>query len=130
MTAELDALYAVMENVDPATWPGLTVAQRCALGRFAKPVVMEFPVSSVLELKVGHVYRAKRPARSGTIFKPVYNDRMIVWVSAWGNEVQYDSPSVSIGRKLPIVSKEKFLSWAGKDVTEGYPKSEWMEYPR
>lgn len=31
------AMEAVMESVDPATWPGLTVEQRCALGRFAKP---------------------------------------------------------------------------------------------
>ncbi len=31
------AMEAVMESVDPATWPGLTVAQRCALSRFAKP---------------------------------------------------------------------------------------------
>ena len=31
------AMEAVMESVDPATWPGLTIAQRCALGRFAKP---------------------------------------------------------------------------------------------
>lgn len=31
------AMEAVMESVDPATWPGLTTAQRCALGRFAKP---------------------------------------------------------------------------------------------
>jgi hypothetical protein len=31
------AMEAVMESVDPATWPRLTAAQRCALGRFAKP---------------------------------------------------------------------------------------------
>lgn len=31
------AMEAVMHSVDPATWPGLTVAQRCSLGRFAKP---------------------------------------------------------------------------------------------
>ena len=31
------AMEAVMESVDPATWPGLTPTQRCALGRFAKP---------------------------------------------------------------------------------------------
>ena len=31
------AMEAAMESVDPATWPGLTPAQRCALGRFAKP---------------------------------------------------------------------------------------------
>ena len=34
---EQAALEAVMESVDPATWPGLTVQQRCALGRFGKP---------------------------------------------------------------------------------------------
>ncbi len=34
---EMEAMEAVMESVDPATWPGLTAAQRCALGRFAKP---------------------------------------------------------------------------------------------
>lgn len=33
------AMEAVMESVDPATWPGLTSAQRCALGRFAKPEI-------------------------------------------------------------------------------------------
>ena len=34
---ETEAMEAVMESIDPATWPGLTIAQRCALGRFAKP---------------------------------------------------------------------------------------------
>lgn len=34
---EVAAMEAVMENVDPATWPGLTTDQRCSLGRFAKP---------------------------------------------------------------------------------------------
>ena len=37
------AMEAVMESVDPATWPGLTVDQRCALGRFAKPVASVLP---------------------------------------------------------------------------------------
>jgi len=37
------AMEAVMESVDPATWPGLTVDQRCALGRFAKPVATVLP---------------------------------------------------------------------------------------
>lgn len=39
MTTELEALYAVMEQIDPATLPGLSMKQRCALGRFAKPAV-------------------------------------------------------------------------------------------
>lgn len=34
---EHEAMCAVMATVDPASFPGLTVAQRCALGRFAKP---------------------------------------------------------------------------------------------
>ena len=37
------AMEAVMESVDPATWPGLTPAQRCALRRFAKPQPAEQP---------------------------------------------------------------------------------------
>lgn len=44
--AERLAMEAVMESVDPATWPGLTTAQRCALGRFAKPAKM--PVATIL----------------------------------------------------------------------------------
>ncbi|HEY8353813.1 MAG TPA: hypothetical protein VIK69_02210 [Methylophilaceae bacterium] len=35
---EYQAMLAVMEQIDPATFPGLTAAQRCALGRFAKPL--------------------------------------------------------------------------------------------
>lgn len=34
---EHEAMCAVMATLDPASFPGLTVAQRCALGRFAKP---------------------------------------------------------------------------------------------
>ncbi len=39
MTAEYEALRAVMRNVDPATWPGLSLEERAALGRYAKPHV-------------------------------------------------------------------------------------------
>jgi hypothetical protein len=41
------AMEAVMESLDPATWPGLTVAQRCTLGRFAKPQLSESAESDV-----------------------------------------------------------------------------------
>lgn len=34
---EYRAMLAAMEQIDPATLPGLTAAQHCALGRFAKP---------------------------------------------------------------------------------------------
>jgi len=46
---EIAAMEAVMQNVDPATWPGLTVSQRCALGRFAKPQPAE-PVKGELSI--------------------------------------------------------------------------------
>lgn len=36
-TDEVEALYAVMESVDPATFPGLSANHRAVLGRFAKP---------------------------------------------------------------------------------------------
>lgn len=36
-TGEKEAMEAVMERIDPATYPGLTTAERAALGRFAKP---------------------------------------------------------------------------------------------
>lgn len=36
MTAEYEAMCAVMRTVDPATWPGLSTKERLALSRFAK----------------------------------------------------------------------------------------------
>lgn len=50
---EVAAMEAVMQSVDPATWPGLTASQRCALGRFAKPSGADnsVPVAEVGELK-------------------------------------------------------------------------------
>lgn len=79
---------------------------------------------SPADLKVGHVYAAKRPARVG-IFEPLVNDRQILWISRLGAEVQYDSPTVAFGRKHPIVSVERFLRWAKADVTDQCPKGEW-----
>lgn len=38
---EYQAMLAVMEQIDPATFPGLTATQRGALGRFAKPVAAQ-----------------------------------------------------------------------------------------
>ncbi len=78
------------------------------------------PQESAIELIPGHIYRAKRPTRN---YLQEYNDRQIIWVGMI--EVQYDSPTVANGRHYPRVSREKFLAWAGADVTEGYPKDEW-----
>src|SRR5690554_4900142 len=46
------AMEAVMESVDPATWPGLTTTQRCALGRFAKPQPAEQQDRQSVEIMV------------------------------------------------------------------------------
>jgi len=77
-----------------------------------------------VELKVGHIYEAKRP-RVATI-SGLLDDRQIVWMS--DTKVQYDSPMVKYGQRLPIISKESFLRWVGRDVTEGYPKKGWRKY--
>lgn len=76
-----------------------------------------------LPLIVGHAYEAKRPARVGNIFDPLWNDRQIVWTN--GEYVQYDSPSVANGRRLPKVTHEQFRRWAARDITAQMPKGEW-----
>lgn len=89
---------------------------------------------SEIILNVGRIYRGKRPkpiAISDNIDsdrRPLFDDRLVVWIS--GNKVQYDSPSVKLGRKLPKVSLERFLKWADRDVTDGYPTGEWARYER
>ena len=82
--------------------------------------------ASPLELIVGHVYEAKRP-RSVGLFEPLMNDRQIKWISF--NEVQYDSPTVGLGRRYPRASKEAFLKWAARDITKEMPPGEWRSKP-
>ena len=75
-----------------------------------------------IELIVGHVYEAKRPKSVG-VFEPLMNDRQIRWIGF--DEVQYDSPTVGLGRSYPMVSKEAFLKWAARDITKEMPPDEW-----
>ena len=83
-----------------------------------------------MEIVRGHVYRAKRPKPAGSFFEPVFDDRVVVYVSPSGEQVQYDSPTVRNGRKLLTVDRAKFERWAGTDVTEGYPEGEWAAWVR
>lgn len=76
------------------------------------------------DLIVGHTYAAKRPVLQG-LFPSLYNDRQIVWIGL--TEVQYDSPAVRPGRHLPLVTIEKFLTWAEEDITSKMPPGEWRE---
>lgn len=76
-----------------------------------------------LKLEVGRVYRGKRPRNCSGLT----NDRVITHIG-W-NHVQYDSPSVAMGRHYPSVTKEAFLTWAARDVTEEMPAGEWIDFP-
>lgn len=76
-----------------------------------------------MELIVNHIYRAKKPGHtsSGSV-----NDRMIIYMGP--TTVQYDSPALRNGMRYPLIPKEKFLAWAGEDVTEGYPDGDWDKW--
>jgi hypothetical protein len=83
------------------------------------------------QLVVGRVYRAKRPAPADRTFSNqdgFYNDRQVVWIGAFGTEVQYDGPAVANGRHLPKIAMDAFLKWADKDVTDQLPAGAWQTY--
>lgn len=75
------------------------------------------------DLKVGRVYRAKKPAMANGL---LVNDRQIKWISMDGSIVQYDGPSVAFGRHYPKVKREVFEKWADRDVTDELPPDEFM----
>lgn len=80
------------------------------------------------DLKVGRVYRAKRPRGVHRLDGSYVNDRQILYISPFGESIQYDSPSVTFKAKYPIISTEKFLKWADKDITDSLPPNEWEKY--
>lgn len=82
------------------------------------------------DLKVGRVYRAKRPRVVHTLGGSYINDRQILSISPFEENIQYDSPKVGFGSKYPVISVEKFLKWAAKDITDDLPPAEWEEYKR
>lgn len=82
------------------------------------------------DLKVGRVYRAKRPRCVHRLDGSYVNDRQILYISPFGESIQYDSPSVTFNAKYPIISTEKFLKWADKDITDSLPPNEWEKYRR
>jgi hypothetical protein len=78
-----------------------------------------------LTLTVGRTYRAKKPANS----RGLVNDRTILWIDSLGTVVQYDGPAVGMGRHYPKVSREDFLKWASRDVTDELPEGEYANWP-
>ena len=83
---------------------------------------MSADTKPALSIQVGRVYRAKKPSNNGGLF----NDRVVLWTN--GEFVQYDGPAVGWGRHYPKVSMEKFLAWAGRDVTDEMPPEAWAPY--
>jgi hypothetical protein len=73
-----------------------------------------------LRLLVGRIYRAKSPKNQS-------DDRKILDVI--DDAVIYDSPSVKVGKRYPTTSREKFLAWADRDVTDELPDGHWGNYP-
>ena len=76
------------------------------------------------DIKVGRVYSAKREKVYG-FMEPLIGDRQVLWMSQDKERVQYDSPSVKIGQKRPVVPIDTFVRWAKEDITEEMPKGEW-----
>lgn len=81
----------------------------------------------LLTITVGRTYRAKKPCRIAEFPKPLVNDRTIRWIGAF--ELQYDGPSVKLGRHYPRMSIEAFRQWADRDVTAELPPGQYAPWP-
>lgn len=55
------------------------------------------------DLKVGRVYRAKRPRVVHTLGGSYINDRQILYISPFEETIQYDSPKVGFGSRYPVI---------------------------
>lgn len=80
------------------------------------------------ELLVGKTYRAKKPRPAAGYCAPLYNDREILWIDHDRGILQYDGPAIKFKARIPKVTIEKFLDWAGEDVTEKLKPGEWQEW--
>lgn len=69
------------------------------------------------DIKVGHTYRAKKPREVNFVTKEK-DDRTVLYIGPYSKNVQYDGPAVKIGAKYPTVPMDKFLKWAGHELTE------------
>gem|GEM_PF-3728015 len=71
-------------------------------------------------IRVGQIYRAKRPRFTS---EGLVNDRQVVHVGPAG--IQFDSPTIAAGHRLPFVSPVEFREWADCDVTALYGHGDW-----
>src|SRR5580693_8553170 len=98
-------------------------SQPAILGRDETHLI-EPPALSAQDLKVGRVYRAKKPKFYGLLPR-LRGDRQIIYLG--GDQVQYNEPELKVGRHYTRTTVEKFLQWAAEDVTDQLPKGEWAE---
>lgn len=68
------------------------------------------------DLVLGVMYRGKNPRNIATIFRDVYDDRILVWLSPDRTVLQYDGPGVPKGMHTPTVKTEDFLAWVSHAV--------------
>lgn len=78
-------------------------------------------VLTVMDIRVGRWYRAKRPQK---IWYGGFNDRYVLWLSPLRKKVQYDGPVVKTGAHFPMVDMYAFLNWASHDVTDEHEQKE------
>ena len=62
------------------------------------------------DLKVGRVYRAKRPRVVHTLGGSYINDRQILYISPFEETIQYDSPKVGFGSRYPVINEKIYVN--------------------
>ena len=68
------------------------------------------------DLIVGAMYRAKKPETIETIFRPLKDDRFIIWLNADRTALQYNGPGVAKEIGHQTITVEKFLDWASHKI--------------
>lgn len=92
-----------------------------------RPHSQEANALTVDDVLPGRCFEANKRRNYATMDGTFYDDRQVAWVSSDRTRVQYDSPMARPGRRLPVMNMEKFLKWAGKDVSALMPRGKWRE---
>jgi len=68
------------------------------------------------DLYQGHLYRSKRRTSIYSNGEIVYNDLRIICLDDYS--IQYDSPSIGVGKDRPVITINDFLNRVKADVTD------------
>lgn len=83
----------------------------------ARQEIKKEPGLTAKDIVVGKTYRAKRFTETHHILATLNNDRIVRWISPTKDKIQYDSDTVQMGRKLPIIPMVTFLKWVSHEIT-------------